>query len=493
MKLVVPDALLRDNRLTRYSYLVATLAAVLLLRRAKDSSIPRENMIGVAASLVPTELSHKVLLLNAFAIYYVHKAKVPVLSGWSGSIGGLLHALALVKLSSMYATNVKARLAIRAAMQEQTDIPIAKLRRIGAMNWKRWLSVLLPLPQPLALSLSFPGVRRIRTVTYAHVGKLKTTKLLMDVYKHDTNAQPNAPILLYIHGGGWVIGNRMLPPLPLVYQLASAGWVVCSIDYRLSPMVTFPSHVIDSKRAIAYLRKYAQAKFDADPNFIVVGGESAGGHIASLVALTPHVKLLQPGFEDVDTSVRACIDSYGVHDFTDRHGIYYNRDKADGFIKYLEFLVMQKKLRDHAEDFENASPIAWLEADKTQDRRDIVPPFLVTHGTFDTLVPFQDSKLFYEKLIKYRARTQALQGSGASTAGVRDAFLQIDGAHHMFNYLVSPRALAHGDAVCAFLDDLYSKTKHLPLSARFPRSTENEQVEEEPPVAAAFAPVVAKL
>jgi hypothetical protein len=42
MKLVVPDALLRDNRLTRYSYLVATLAAVLLLRRAKDSSIPRE-------------------------------------------------------------------------------------------------------------------------------------------------------------------------------------------------------------------------------------------------------------------------------------------------------------------------------------------------------------------------------------------------------------------------------------------------------------------
>uniref|UniRef100_K3WQB6 Uncharacterized protein n=1 Tax=Globisporangium ultimum (strain ATCC 200006 / CBS 805.95 / DAOM BR144) TaxID=431595 RepID=K3WQB6_GLOUD len=139
MKLVVPDALLRDNRLTRYSYLVATLAAVLLLRRAKDSSIPRENMIGVAASLVPTELSHKVLLLNAFAIYYVHKAKVPVLSGWSGSIGGLLHALALVKLSSMYATNVKARLAIRAAMQEQTDIPIAKLRRIGAMTLRRQL------------------------------------------------------------------------------------------------------------------------------------------------------------------------------------------------------------------------------------------------------------------------------------------------------------------------------------------------------------------
>lgn len=419
-------------------------------------------MIGVAASLMPTELSHKLLMVNATAIYYMHKARLPVLSGWSGSIGGLLHALVLVKLTSMYTANVRARHAIRDAMVQQSDASLEKVQRIGEMTWQRWLSVMLPLPQPMALSLSFPGVSKIRTVTYAHVGKLKTTKLLMDVYKHK-DAKPNAPILLYIHGGGWVIGNRRLPPLPLVYQLASLGWVVCSIDYRLSPMVAFPTHVIDSKRAIAYLRQHAKAQFDADPDFIVVGGESAGGHLASLVALTPHVKALQPGFEDVDTSVRGCIDSYGVHDFTDRNGIYFYRDKADGFIKYLEFLVMQKKFRDHADEFEQASPIAWLDAPKTSDRDDIIPPFLVTHGTLDTLVPFQDSQLFYEQLAKYRARTS----QRGTIAGVKDAFLRVDGAHHMFNYLLSPRALAHGDAVCAFLDNLYHKTKHLPLDARF--------------------------
>lgn len=421
---------------------------------------------------MPTELSHKLIALNAAAIYWaLKKRKLPVLSSWSGSTAAFLHAIVLTKLAQMYKTNVTSKLAIRDAMERSSGIPREKLQHIGDMSWRRWLSVFLPLPQPMALSLSFPGVSKVRTLTYAHVGKLKTTKLLMDVYKH-SGTKPNAPIVLYIHGGGWVIGNRQLPPFSLVYQLASLGWVVCSIDYRLSPMVSFPSHLIDAKRAIAFLRRNAKTKLDADPNFIVAAGESAGGHIASLVALTAGDKSLQPGFEDVDTSVRACVDSYGVHDLMDRSGVYQHRDNGDGFIRYIEFLVLQKKMRENKEDFEAASPISWLDVSKTQHREDIVPPFLVSHGTWDTLVPFKDSQLFFEKLQKYRKRMNQ-----RTIAGVNDAFLPVDEAHHMFNYLLSPRTLAHCDAVCAFLDNVYRKTRNLPLEARF---IENEAEGEKP-------------
>lgn len=425
------------------------------------------------ASLVPTELSHKLIAINAAAIYWaLQKRKLPIFSSWSGSSAALLHGIVLAKLAQMYRTNITSKLAFRDAMERMSGIPSEKLQLIGEMTWRRWLSVFLPLPQPMALALSFPDVSKVRTLTYAHVGKMKTTKLLMDVYKHK-ETKPNAPILLYIHGGGWVIGNRQLPPFSLVYQVASLGWIVCSIDYRLSPMVAFPSHLIDAKRAVAYLRLNAKTQLDADPNFIVAAGESAGGHLASLVALTAGDKSLQPGFESVDTSVRACVDSYGVHDFTDRNGIYQHRDNTDGFVRYIEFLVLQKRMRENKDDFEAASPISWLDASRTNQREDIVPPFLVTHGTWDTLVPFKDSQLFYENLQRYRERTNQ-----RTIAGVKDTFLQVDEAHHMFNYLVSPRTLAHGDAVCAFLDNVHRETSHLPLEARFME----KKVEGETPV-----------
>ncbi|KAJ8571307.1 hypothetical protein ON010_g5528 [Phytophthora cinnamomi] len=362
--------------------------------------------------------------------------------------------------------NLSSKEVIRDALVA-SDIAPTQLENIGRMSLKRWLSVFLPLPQPMAVSLSFPGVSKIRTVTYAHVGKTKTTKLLMDVYKHrDTPA--NAPIFLYIHGGGWVIGDRRIPPFTCVYQVASMGWVVCVIDYRLSPGVAFPTHLIDSKRAVAYLRHNAREEFEANPEFIVVGGESAGGHLASLMGLTADDKSLQPGFEEVDTSVRAVVDNYGVHDFTDRHGIYYSRDKTHGLIRYLEFLVMQKKLKGNSEDFERASPIAYLDDERAARRRDIIPPFMITHGTHDNTVAFTDSRVFFDRLRHFRHNLpQSISWyQDKQLGGVQDVFVKVPYASHMFNFLLSPRALAHGDAVCVFLDNVYRKTKDTPLEGR---------------------------
>lgn len=440
--------------------------------------VTRQNMIGMAASLLPTELAHNVFAAHFGVMFALYKSKLPILSRWSGSVAGVLQTVALMQLARMYQSNLSAKDCIRASMVDASDIPTDKLNGIGDMTWRRWLSVLLPLPQPVALSLSFPGVNPVQTVTYARVGRYKTTKLKMDVYTHKTTP-PNAPILLYIHGGGWVVGDRRIPPYPFVYQLVCQGWVVCSIDYRMSPGVSFPTHLIDAKRAIAYLRTHARSKFHANPDFIAVGGESAGGHLASLVALTPGVPAFQPGFEDVNTSVRGCIDSFGVHDFTDRHGMHFYKDKGDGFMRYIEFLVMQKKMRDSGQDFDYASPMSWLDQAQRQATQtpQSVPPFLVSHGSHDTLVPFGDSALFFEHLQRFRQRSAATDTFG----DVADVFMEVPHAHHMFNFMVSPRALAHADAVCVFLENLYQKTKHLPMASSASHVELTQELEQQEP------------
>ncbi|KAG1686876.1 hypothetical protein DVH05_005874 [Phytophthora capsici] len=81
-----------------------------------------------------------------------------------------------------------------------SDVPSDNVQSIGELSWKQWLAVFLPVPQPMGLAMAFPGVSKVQTVTFAHVGKNKTTGLLMDVYKH-RDAPSNAPIVLYIHGG----------------------------------------------------------------------------------------------------------------------------------------------------------------------------------------------------------------------------------------------------------------------------------------------------
>ena len=99
---------------------------------------------------------------------------------------------------------------------------------------------------------------------------------------------------------------------PLIYRLASQGWVCISANYRLSPAATFPDHLIDVKKVIAWVREHGH-EYGADPMIVFVAGSSAGGHLASFAALTPNDPAFQPGFEAADTSVSAAISLYGYY------------------------------------------------------------------------------------------------------------------------------------------------------------------------------------
>ena len=101
-------------------------------------------------------------------------------------------------------------------------------------------------------------------------------------------------MLVYIHGGAWVIGDKREQGIPMMHELVQRGWVCVAINYRLSPRATWPDHIVDCKRAVAWVRGHI-AEYGGDPGFIAVSGGSAGGHLSSLLALTPDEPEWQPG------------------------------------------------------------------------------------------------------------------------------------------------------------------------------------------------------
>jgi acetyl esterase/lipase len=100
--------------------------------------------------------------------------------------------------------------------------------------------------------------------------------------------------------------------MPLLYRLASDGWLCISANYRLRAAGRFPNSLIDAKAVIARARAHA-AEHGANPALIVVAGGSAGGHLASMTALTPNHPAFQPAGVDVDTSVAAAVCLCGFY------------------------------------------------------------------------------------------------------------------------------------------------------------------------------------
>src|SRR6202000_1422106 len=121
---------------------------------------------------------------------------------------------------------------------------------------------------------------------------------LLDIWRHrDIEAGDRAPVLLQIPGGAWTVNGRRPQGYPLMSRMAELGWVCVSVDYSKSPRKSWPAHIIDVKRALAWVRENI-ADYGGDPDFVTVTGGSAGGPFGPPVALTANDPRLQPGFED---------------------------------------------------------------------------------------------------------------------------------------------------------------------------------------------------
>jgi acetyl esterase/lipase len=252
----------------------------------------------------------------------------------------------------------------------------------------------------------------------------------LDVYR---SIQPleKAPVLFQIHGGGWTqnMGSKDEQALPLMNHMALRNWICVSADYRLSPKATFPDHIVDCKEALVWIRQHIEA-YGGDPDFVVVTGGSAGGHLSALMALSRNDPAFQPGFEDENTSLQGAVPFYGVYDLADEHGFAHNNGLSD----VVEKSMMKLPREGNQQAYRQASPLYRVHRD--------APPFMIIHGDSDTLVPVEQGRVFADKLREVSVNPVV--------------YAEISGAQHAFDMFASVRSEHVKQGVERFLAHTYS-------------------------------------
>jgi len=278
-----------------------------------------------------------------------------------------------------------------------------------------------PLPRSL-LMIPFPTVRKgveiVRNVEFSVVdGK----SLALDIYRPDM-ASDDRPALIYVHGGGFLFGDKKDQGLPLCNHMAALGWVCFNVNYRLSPGATWPDQLQDIQAAIRWIREHA-SEYGIDPNFIALTGNSAGGQIASMTALTA----------TADASVQAVVTSYSIYDLTNRHGAH----NAEYLTKMIGPHVLKADPETEMEKFSAASP--------RDNLNKVTMPWLVIHGDDDPLVPIIEARDFFAALDQ------------ASTAMC--GYAEFPGASHGFDVYYCHRAAAAVDLTARFLVNASNSAK----------------------------------
>ncbi|MCZ4119927.1 alpha/beta hydrolase [Streptomyces sp. H39-S7] len=225
---------------------------------------------------------------------------------------------------------------------------------------------------------SEPGVRELRGVPYREVAGGRPLEL--DLWLPEGRPAGRRPLVLFVHGGAWRRGRRDdmglrtrdWSPRPFA-RLAAAGFVVACADYRLSGEAVFPAPLDDLRAALRWLTLRA-ADLGVDTGRTVVWGESAGGHLASLLALTP-----------TDPAPVGAVIWYAPSDLTTARGAFAPEDAATP-----EALLLGAAPAAAPERARAASPLAQV--------RPGAPPFLLVHGEADSMVARSHSESLAQAL-----------------------------------------------------------------------------------------------
>ena len=320
-----------------------------------------------------------------------------VVAGWTGAVtgaAGLAAAFAAGVLFGWAAMRARrARPAIEAGLADLLGVPVL-LPRIA---FRRRLRPFPPLPGPF----------EIETFAYGP----------HDRHRVDRIAHPGAgtgPVFIHVHGGGWWRGSRGRQARPLIHRMASMGWVVLTPTYRLSPEATFPDHLDDIQRLLAWVRESAAA-LRADTGFVAIAGGSAGGQLAALAGFGP-------GAPDV------VIPIYGVHDLLGPDGM---SEKWP----YLRTAVMKSDPQTDRDAWIRASPARAATAER--------PPFLVVHGAADWVVDAVES----------RSLVDAMRAAGGPAVG----HIEVPYANHGFDFFASARSLLLAEGIAVALEALNAR------------------------------------
>jgi acetyl esterase/lipase len=291
-----------------------------------------------------------------------------------------------------------------------------------------WRQVLMPW------QTKHPDVKRFANIAYADpMPGARSRRNLLDVYA-PREAGTKRPVLLQIHGGGWVIGEKEQQGLPLMNYLAARGWVCVAPNYPLAPKSAWPDQLVACKQALAWIKENIE-EYGGDPDFVAVTGGSAGGHLAAMVGLTAGDPRYQPGFEAADTTVQACVPFYGAYDLANILGIKAAEREYRFFLAPTLFRSKDRELA------RSASPLTLCHPD--------APPFFVIHGAHDSLVDVAEARELVNQL---RALSKSVV-----------VYAELPGAQHAFDVFASIRSAHVIRAVERFLRD--ARRSHAELAA----------------------------
>ena len=282
-------------------------------------------------------------------------------------------------------------------------------------------------------NVTFPnGVRGLPGVIYSKPVGFRP--LTLDLYLPLGSVdRPSSgfPLVVFIHGGAWMSGDshscaRFSDFPGVLATLSAKGYVVASINYRLSGEAKFPAQVIDAKASIRWLKLNA-SRYGIDPTHAVVWGASAGAHLAGLVATSRNVGAFEPeqGVElrtsggnggqipspDASGSVQGCVLWYGVFDMA----TIAAQAKQDRVVSHVlpeterQLLGCVGVNECDPERVAAASPVTYVNSK--------CPPTLLITGTEDTLVPYHQTLEMAERL---------------KSAGVRCELVLLPGINHAF-------------------------------------------------------------
>ncbi|EMI19738.1 lipase/esterase [Rhodopirellula maiorica SM1] len=221
--------------------------------------------------------------------------------------------------------------------------------------------------------------------------------------------QGKAPLVVWIHGGGWRAGSKAKPP---IRKLTEHGYALASISYRFTDTAVFPAQIHDCKAAVRWLRGEAE-QFGYNADWITVAGSSAGGYLALMLGVTDEVTEFEGtlgNHREQSSSVQAVVDYFGPSDFVLRGKTQPERaytEKSGSF-------ALLGGIRDGqiTPDIERrASPATYVTADD--------PPLLVFHGTDDEVVRLDQSEHIVELYTKLGLTAKLVVVESAGHGGVR--------------------------------------------------------------------------
>jgi acetyl esterase/lipase len=253
-----------------------------------------------------------------------------------------------------------------------------------------------------------------RGLPFATVG---TTTLRLDLHRA---RRPDAPVVVYVHGGGWRSGTRADGGSARPTALAALGVTVASVDYRPVPGATFPDQLHDVKGAVRWVRAHG-AELGLRTDRLGIWGASAGAYLGSLLALTPGVAEFEGavgGNREQSSEIQAVVHWFGQAD------LLASGSRSDTEARLLPFAFEAGLLGVNSVDraTDRARALSLLTRISSS-----APPFLIAHGDRDHVVPPSEGSALHDAL---------------SRAGADSSFLLVGGAGHEGAEFDRPATLA---------------------------------------------------